>query len=88
MRSDGDTVSGSQYLDAGASAGVTSVKYELTGGSLNHTVIANASATNLGWLAAWNSTTVPNGSYTLQSIASYGGEVTGASAGITITVSN
>lgn len=45
-------------------------------------------ATNLGWLAAWNSTTVPNGSYTLQSIASYRGEVTGASAGITITVSN
>ena len=88
LPSNGDTISGSQYLDAGASAGVTSVQYELTGGSLNHTVIANARATSIGWLAAWNSTNVPNGTYTLQSVASYGGEVTGASAGISITVSN
>jgi PQQ-like domain len=88
LPSNGDTVSGSRYLDSGASAGVTTVQYELTGGSLNHTVIAKASATNVGWLAVWNSTTVPNGSYTLQSVASYGGEVTGISAGITITVSN
>ena len=88
LPSNGATASGRQYLDAGASAGVTSVQFELTGGTLNHTVIANASATMVGWLAAWSSTTVPNGTYALQSVASYGGEVTGTSASITITVSN
>ncbi len=36
--SNGGTVSGTQGLDAGASAGVTQVQYVLTGGSLNHSV--------------------------------------------------
>ena len=83
------SVSGSQvWLDASASAGVTSVQYELTGGSLNHTVIAHATATIYGWLAEWNTTTVPNGNYTLESVATYGGEVTGTSLGVNVTVSN
>jgi hypothetical protein len=87
--SNGATVSGtSQTLDAGASSGVTSVQYEITGGTLNHSVIATAKATIYGWLASWNTSTVPNGVYTLQSVASYGGEVTGNSAPITIVVSN
>ena len=49
---------------------------------------ATASLTEYGWVASWNSTTVPNGTYTLQSLASYGGEVSGTSPGVTITVSN
>ena len=86
--SSGATVSGSQNLDAGASSGVTGVQYEVTGGGLNDDVIATASATVFGWLASWNTTGVPNGTYTLQSVASYGGGVSGTSAGITITVAN
>ena len=82
------TLSGSQYLDALASAGVTKVQYELTGGSLSHTVIATASPTIYGWLATWNTTTVPNGTYSLQSVASYAGGVSATSASITITVTN
>jgi hypothetical protein len=83
------TVSGtSQLLGAGASSGVTEVQYEITGGTLNDSVIATATPTIYGWLAKWNTTTVANGTYTLQSVASYGGEVTGTSPGITITVSN
>ena len=39
-----------------------------------------------GW-RRWNTTTVPNGTYTLQSVASSGG-LTGISPGITITVNN
>lgn len=40
------TVSGtSQILDAGASSGVTQVQYEITGGSLNDSVIATATPT-------------------------------------------
>ena len=82
------TVTGLQYLDSSASPGVTQVQYELTGGTLNHKVIATGTPTTVGWLTRWDSTTVPNGVYTLQSVASYGGEVSGTSAPITITVSN
>ena len=82
------TVTGLQYLDSNASPGVTQVQYVLTGGTLNHKVIATGTPTIVGWLTRWDSTTVPNGVYTLQSVASYGGEVSGTSAPITITVSN
>ena len=88
LPSDGATVSGYQYLDAGASSGVTQVTFEFTGGKLNHAVIATATATTIGWLARWNSTTVANGTYTLQSVASYGTEVSGTSSPVTITVAN
>jgi hypothetical protein len=67
---------------------VTKVVYELTGGTLNDTVIATATPTIIGWLAGWNSTTVANGTYTLQSVASYPGGVSGTSPGITIMVNN
>ena len=85
--SNGATVSGNQYLDAGASPGVTQVQYELTGGTLSDQVIATATPTIYGWLAAWNTTSVPNGTYTLQSVASSGG-LTGTSPDITVTVDN
>ena len=84
----GSSVSGTQVLDASASSGVTQVQYELTGGSLTDSVIATATATVYGWLATWNTTAVPNGTYTLQSVASYAGGVSGPSPGITITVAN
>ena len=86
--SNGTTVSGTWSLDALASPGVTQVQYEITGGSLNHSVIATGTAKIFGWMANWNTTTTPNGVYTLQSVASYGGEVTGTSAPISITVAN
>jgi hypothetical protein len=84
----GSTVSGTQGLDAIASPGVTQVQYEITGGTLHQSVIATATATIYGWEASWKTTTTPNGIYTLQGVASYGGEVTGTSAPITITVAN
>jgi hypothetical protein len=84
----GATVSGNQYLDSTASTGVTQVRYELTGGSLNDSVFATATPTLYGWLANWTTTTVPDGTYTLQSVASYAGGVSGTSPGITITVDN
>jgi len=67
---------------------VTTVVYELTGGTLHHTIIATATPTLVGWLAGFNSASVPNGTYTLQSAASYAGGVSGTSAPITITISN
>ena len=80
------TVSGARViLDAGASAGVTDVQFELTGGSLSDSVIATAVPTYYGWIAEWNSTTVANGSYTLQSVATEGGSKT-TSPSISMTV--
>jgi hypothetical protein len=88
LPSNGATVSGTQYLDATTSPGVTEVQYELSGGSLTDSVIATATLTLYGWLADWNSASVPNGTYTLQSVASYTGGLSGASPGVTITVTN
>lgn len=87
--SNGATVKGTQVtLDASAASGVSKVQFELTGGSLTDSVIATAVPTIYGWLAAWNSQSVPDGAYTLQSVASYPGGVTGASPGISVTVGN
>ena len=41
----------------------------------------------VGWLDGWNTTTVPNGSYTLVSLAS-NSVGTVASSGVSITVHN
>ena len=88
--SNGASQSGSQYLDASASAGVTQVQYELSGGPDSYTdkVISGSTLTNYGWIGGWNTDSVPNGTYVLQSVASYAGGVTGMSAGIFITLKN
>jgi beta-glucanase (GH16 family) len=86
--SNGATVSGSQTLAAVASSGVGQVQYELTGGSMSDAVIAAAASTPYGWVASWNTTAVPNGTYTLQSVATYTAGGSGRSPGVTITVDN
>jgi Bacterial Ig domain/Bacterial Ig-like domain (group 3) len=88
LPSNNATVTGLQYLDSSASSGVTQVQYDLTGGTLNDSVIATGTPTIVGWLTQWDSTTVPNGTYQLNSVASYPGGVSGTSSPITITVSN
>ena len=64
--SNGATLSGSTYLDASAS-NATSVEFRLFGGvyGYNAPVLCTATPTYYGWLCSWNTTTVPNGSYTL-----------------------
>jgi Bacterial Ig domain len=87
--SNGTTQSGgAAILDASASASVTSVSFELTGGTLNNQVISTSTHTYFGWIGQWDTTTVPDGTYTLQSVASYAGGVSGTSPGIMITVDN
>ena len=67
---DGGTESGgAANLDASASANVTSVSFELTGGPDNDTTIAVGKPTIYGWLAQWDTTKVPNGTYLVQSVA-------------------
>jgi hypothetical protein len=84
------SVSGTQVLlDAGATGvGVTGVGFYLTGGSLNNALVATGALTYYGWLVNWNSTTVPDGTYTLQSQASDGAGKVGVSPPITLTVAN
>ena len=79
---------GAALLDASASSNVTTVSFELTGGALNDQVISGGFPTIYGWLGQWNTTTVPNGTYTLQSVASYPNGVSTTSAGVTITINN
>jgi hypothetical protein len=71
-------------LDAAASAGVSTVQLELTGGALNQFVVATVGPTIYGWVANWNSTAASNGTYTLQSIVRNPGGTRGTSAGVTI----
>jgi YVTN family beta-propeller protein len=75
-------------LDASASANVTSVSFEVSGGTINNQVVATGTATLYGWLSQWNTRTVPNGTYTLQSVACYTGGICGTSAPITVDVFN
>jgi hypothetical protein len=83
------TTSGTETLDAGATPGVTQVQFELNGGGLTNHVVASASLTAYGWLASWDTTSVPNGTYTLQSVATYpGGGLSSTSPGVSITVNN
>jgi hypothetical protein len=90
LPSNGATLTGSQYLDASASdtGGVAKVEFHLTGGTLNNALIATATPTFYGWLAGWNTATVANGTYTLQSVAYDAPGASGTSTGVTITVNN
>ena len=84
----GATLSGSTYLDASAS-NATSVEFLLFGGTYGYSapVVCTATPTYYGWLCAWYTTTVPNGSYALVSEASGAGG-SAFSSPISITVNN
>jgi hypothetical protein len=84
----GAKLSGSTYLDASAS-NASSVEFLLFGGTYGYSghLVGTATPTIYGWLDGWNTTTVPNGSYVLLSLASGPGGST-YSAGVSITVTN
>ena len=90
LPADGATLTGRPFLDAfaGNAAGVTKVLFELSGGTLSDQVIATATPTLYGWLAQWNSATVPNGTYSVQSVATDAANDTDTSTPISLTVSN
>ena len=88
--SSGATLFGPTILDAAASdsVGVTKVEFQLTGGTLNDVLVATATPTLFGWIADWNTRTVPNGSYTLQSVAYDAEGLSTRSTGTTVSVLN
>ncbi len=83
------SVSGrSSVLDASASPYVSTVTYRLSGNGLSFQAIASGTLTAYGWLATWDTTTVPNGTYSLVSDAAYLNGVSNFSLPISITVNN
>ena len=68
--------------------GVTKVEFRLTGGALHGAVISAGTPVYFGWLGGWNSATVPNGTYKLQSVAYDSAGKSSLSPSITITVAN
>jgi outer membrane protein assembly factor BamB len=83
----GATISGTTTLvaDAADDISVSKVEFHLTGGTYNDTLIGVASPTGSGWTYHWDTTTVPNGTYRLDSVATDPAGNVGRS-GITITV--
>jgi len=87
----GSTVSGTKVLlDASASdlMKIKKVTFHLTGGSLHGALIGTATPTLVGWMATWDSTTVPNGNYTLRSQALDAAGVWALGPAITVKVAN
>jgi hypothetical protein len=85
--SNGAVLSGSTYLDASAS-NASNVAFLLFGGIYGDAVqlLCTATLTRYGWLCAWNTATVPNGTYGLLSGAvNSAGEAFSSSVSITVT---
>ena len=88
----GATLSGpAAVLIASAGAyrvGVAKVQFVLSSGSYPKTILGTARATPIGALLPWNSTSVPNGTYMIQSVATSGSGQTSYSRAITVKVHN
>ena len=89
LPANGSTLTNGSYLDATTSGGdppIRSVTFELSGNGLSDTVVATGVATVYGWLAAINTTGIPAGTYTLQSVATDSSNTSVTSAGVTVDV--
>lgn len=93
--SNGATLRGDELLGAAAGEtfgvykiGVAKVDFQLTGGDVGRVIIGKARLTLYGWIDLWNTTTVANGSYALQSVASTSDGKTTDSVGVAVVVDN
>jgi hypothetical protein len=72
---DGATLRGSQWLlgestlAATGDYGASRINFYVTGKTLRKALIFPGTHTQFGWLGAWNTGTVPNGTYTIRSVA-------------------
>jgi peptidoglycan/LPS O-acetylase OafA/YrhL len=90
LPSSGAVLSGTQLLDATTADNVPirKVEYQITGGARRNAVIGSAIFSLDGALFRWNTKTVPNGRYRLQSILYDAAGKVGRSPAIDVTVSN
>ncbi len=87
---DGAVLRGAVFLVASATDkfGVAGDELEFSGMGRTDVLIGRAVATPFGWLAGWNTTNVPDGHYTLQSVAHGSTGLVGISRGVVVTVDN
>jgi hypothetical protein len=84
----GAVLRGTVVLGAGAQVDAgTRVQFILAGHGYHETVIATAQPSVYGWFAFWNTTTVRNGTYTLESSVRRGGGA-GVSRAVRVQVKN
>jgi Putative Ig domain len=90
LPSAGATLQGTTLLDAAASSqsGISTVQFEISGGSLTDKAIGSGVATPYGYLLYVNSSSVPNGTYTIQSVATDQQGRSTTSAPVAVTISN
>jgi len=89
--SNGATVSGDIWVVASVQspAGVATDHFEVSGGSISDKTVASTGPTYCcGWLGAWDTTDVPNGNYTLQSVMTDNDGNSATSPGVSVTVDN
>ncbi len=91
----GTTLNGNARLTATAGVNIgtfgfnaSRVEFSATGGTLRDENIGSAESTDYGWLYVWNTTKVPNGQYTLHSIAYNSNGKGTLSAGVSVSVKN
>jgi peptidoglycan/LPS O-acetylase OafA/YrhL len=86
----GKIVKGTQALATVASfkLGLTKVEFHVTGNVVRNANIGTAVATHGFWALSWNTTSVPNGTYTVRSVAFDAAGNTSMSKGITVHVKN
>jgi hypothetical protein len=86
----GATLRGTRLLDAGVTDAyyrITRVHFRITGNGIDE-AIGPAAQTLYGWLDLWNTTRVPDGTYTLYSVAGDAAGNTGYSSRVVVTVKN
>jgi peptidoglycan/LPS O-acetylase OafA/YrhL len=89
--SHGATLSGHYWLAASAANGssaVAKVAFQLSGTGLRDRSICTATATIVGWLCDWNTSSVPNGHYDLRSVLYDAAGHSVRSGPISVTVRN
>ena len=92
LPSDGATLSGTKALlgarESDYDVKVKRVQFVLSGVGYPRTVLGSASETLAGWAFLWNSTTIPNGTYSLRSLATNAAGKSSYSRGVTVKVGN
>lgn len=86
----GARLAGVQYLVARAAApgGVASVSFRVTGGGLARPLVEPARPFAYGYLGIWATSSVPNGTYTIRSVATGFSGKTAVGAPVAVTVAN
>jgi hypothetical protein len=85
----GAALRGTTLLAAAVGSGPgVNLQFVLTGNGYDQTVVATARDSVFGWVAHWNTTSVPNGTYVLRSQAQSSNNGSGLSGGVAVRVAN